>query len=433
MMLLVLYQNREYMSSLQSFVEEQKANIQDSQKQHLGFYELQPTYQIRELPNGDSFLAKSTSERSSESAPKLWFFKDGITYPETSFVKKPLFPDEDPGDRITQQLMHIPQGYKDDTPEKIILAFNGLGQWYEKAGPGAFHGCPVNRCTLTDDKSRSPDADAIIYKDHFTNPGILPRPVTQIWLLYFLECPYHTQSIRQADVFNWTATYRRDSTLVAPYEKWTYYKDAVHQHDQFVNYAANKTKKVAWFVSNCGSRNRRLDYARELSKYIQVDIYGTCGTFHCPRSDQKCFELLERDYKFYLAFENSNCRDYITEKLFVNGFGHSILPVVMGARPEDYERAAPEGSYIHVDEFSGPQELALYLKRLDEDDELYNSYFRWKGTGEFINTYFWCRLCTMMHTALSEGVQPRSYSDVNEWWRKEGVCVLTSWRNTDLN
>ena len=32
----------------------------------------------------------------------------------------------------------------------------------------------------------------------------------------------------------------------------------------------NKTKMVAWFVSNCDSWNKRLDYAKMLAKYIQV-------------------------------------------------------------------------------------------------------------------------------------------------------------------
>lgn len=41
-----------------------------------------------------------------------------------------------------------------------------------------------------------------------------------------------------------------------------------------VNYAQNKTSKVAWFVSNCSAKNKRLQYARELSKHIEVDIYG---------------------------------------------------------------------------------------------------------------------------------------------------------------
>ena len=50
----------------------------------------------------------------------------------------------------------------------------------------------------------------------------------------------------------------------------------------------------------------------------------------------------------------------------------------MGARPEDYARASPERSYIHVDDFAGPKELADFLHKLDQDDDLYNEYFQWK-------------------------------------------------------
>ena len=55
---------------------------------------------------------------------------------------------------------------------------------------------------------------------------------------------------------------------------------------------------------------------------------------------------------------------------------HSVLPIVMGARPEDYARAAPYKSYIHVDQFSGPRELAEYLLELDKDDQKYNQFFQ---------------------------------------------------------
>ena len=51
--------------------------------------------------------------------------------------------------------------------------------------------------------------------------------------------------------------------------------------------------------------------------YMQVDTYGACGKSRCAKyRKQDCFEMLERDYKFYLSFENSNCDDYITEKLW---------------------------------------------------------------------------------------------------------------------
>ncbi len=37
---------------------------------------------------------------------------------------------------------------------------------------------------------------------------------------------------------------------------------------------------------------------------------------------------IQRVYKFYLSFENSLCRDYVTEKFFTRA--GNILPVVRG-------------------------------------------------------------------------------------------------------
>ena len=64
-------------------------------------------------------------------------------------------------------------------------------------------------------------ADIVMFKDHFTMPTFR-RPPSQLWLLYMLECPLHTQMFKAATRghFNWTATYRTDSTVVAPYERW---------------------------------------------------------------------------------------------------------------------------------------------------------------------------------------------------------------------
>jgi glycoprotein 3-alpha-L-fucosyltransferase len=65
-----------------------------------------------------------------------------------------------------------------------------------------------------------------------------------------------------------------------------------------------------------------MQYAKELQQYIPVDIYGQCGTRNCSHStENECFEMLNEDYKFYLAFENANCKDYITEKLLRNSLG----------------------------------------------------------------------------------------------------------------
>jgi len=99
----------------------------------------------------------------------------------------------------------------------------------------------------------------------------------------------------------------------------------------------------------------------------------------------------------------------------------------MGAPKVDYEKHAPEHSFIHVDDFSSPKELADYLNLLDQNDALYNQYFEWRGTGQFINTYFMCRLCSMLHEAPK--AQSRYYHDFSEWWSGGSTCIKGSWRD----
>lgn len=68
------------------------------------------------------------------------------------------------------------------------------------------------------------------------------------------------------------------------------------------------------------------------------------------------------DYRIYLAFENSNCDEYLTEKLWYNAYFKYAIPVVMGGTRENYERLCPPKSFIHVDDFDSPQSLADYLR-----------------------------------------------------------------------
>ncbi len=153
--------------------------------------------------------------------------------------------------------------------------------------------CPVNLCTISFTDS---DADLVIFKEDFANRFTMPsfqRPLNQLWMIYMLENPLHTHifgvrdgllmktligmsmckktlQLQSKNVFNWTATYRSDSTTTTPYGRWQYYNEEICQAEQSTSYADNKTKAVAWFVSNCATKNGRLQYARELGKYIQV-------------------------------------------------------------------------------------------------------------------------------------------------------------------
>ena len=61
----------------------------------------------------------------------------------------------------------------------------------------------------------------------------------------------------------------------------------------------------------------------------------------------------------------------------------------MGASPEEYTRLAPHHSFLHVDQFKGPRELAEYLLELDGDDEKYNEYFQVQNKWEELFLIFY--------------------------------------------
>jgi len=345
-------------------------------------------------------------------------------------VNARLYPGEDVNsDRIHQQIQFT--SCQNSTSRiKTILIWDGVASWggiRPQEGEEVFkrEECLVSNCVLTSDKTAISTADLVIFKGLHNLPN--DRPPGQLWMMYALESPLHWVLPRnQGKMINWTATYRRDSTIVTPYAKWRYYDAMVTQKPQKKNYAAKKTKLVAWFVSNCHAKNMRLEFARELSTYIQVDIYGKCGDLHCMRNNNNnCTDLLKNQYKFYLAFENSNCKDYITEKFFETALKHQILPIVMGASIEEYKAVAPHHSFIHVDSFHNVQDLAKHLHLLDQNDELYNEYFHWRGTGEFIKTKFFCRVCSMLQYYQERGEEEDGghiAGGVAEWWAGNGVC-----------
>ena len=178
--------------------------------------------------------------------------------------------------------------------------------------------CPVKDCIFT---HQPQTADVVVFSGVSSSVS-WARKTGQIWMSYMLEAPPNSgiYSPSGGQRVNWTATYRTDSTIVAPYERFVTFANVTKLPEKPTrNYALGKTKQAAWFVSNCATANGRMEYVQELQKYMQVDIYGGCGKLKCMRSDAtNCFGQLNKHYKFYLSFENCNCKDYITEKFYWN-------------------------------------------------------------------------------------------------------------------
>ena len=58
--------------------------------------------------------------------------------------------------------------------------------------------------------------------------------------------------------------------------------------------------------------------------------------------------LMGQTYQFYLAFENSNCNDYVSERFF-NVLHADMIPVVMNGA--NMSLIAPKHSFIDVKDF----------------------------------------------------------------------------------
>jgi hypothetical protein len=74
---------------------------------------------------------------------------------------------------------------------------------------------------------------------------------------------------------------------------------------------------IVWVVSNCNAYNGRERFMKKLMTYVGVDSYGGCmkNKFSHPNEHMKGNVELYAKYKFVISIENSNCEDYVTEKL----------------------------------------------------------------------------------------------------------------------
>ena len=134
-------------------------------------------------------------------------------------------------------------------------------------------------------------------------------------------------------------------------------------------------------VSNCGygktsGATKRMEMVDRLSKLgLKIDKFGNC--FNNKEEFSRLSENQLDSYKFYVAFENSlHCRDYVTEKLWLNALSRNRVPIVWGPAREDLAELAPRGSYVFVEDFKSDEDLVEHLMYLDRNDTAYKEYFR---------------------------------------------------------
>ena len=184
-------------------------------------------------------------------------------------------------------------------------------------------------CVYTHNRTAYNESLVVLFNFHLIDTSDLPgsRSPDHMWIAYYLESVTRLKPAfnEVRHLFNATATYMSNADIHDPYGTKLEFGNAFETSsvayenmlESLKEKVRNKTKLVAWFVSNCRTPSVRMVYAKQLSKHISVDIFGKCGNQSCPRDGfAPCDRMLDNQYKFYLSFENSLCEDYVTEKFF---------------------------------------------------------------------------------------------------------------------
>lgn len=131
------------------------------------------------------------------------------------------------------------------------------------------------------------------------------------------------------------------------------------------------------YSNECAGEGARLrkEFCLELMKYKHVDCAGKVLHNYDGVSDRLFSDEHEAkiahlsQYKFNIAFENSNMMGYITEKL-TDAYLSNTVPIYWGAEADI--GPFPKNSIICANDFENMQDLVSHIKYVDQNDDVYN-------------------------------------------------------------
>lgn len=292
----------------------------------------------------------------------------------------------------------------------------------------------IHGCNLTDDGGAYRQADAVVihHREIAQRTAELPpepRPRAQKWIWMNYESPAHTRGLRRLEgAFNLTLSYRTDADIFLPYGYLLPSAGdggggvgVVHRLRAPSRSRLLRPRLLAWVVSNWSESHARVAFYHQLRRYVRVDVFGRAGR-RLPEDAGgggrgSSVVRLVGGYQFYLALENSQHTDYITEKLW-NAVRAGAVPVVLGPSRQNYERFLPPEAFIHVDDFPSVRGLARYLLLLRRHPAQLRRHLDWRGRFGVHQPAFWaehyCAACRAVRRTRGRTAVVR---DLTGWFR----------------
>ncbi|KAI6221052.1 Alpha-(1,3)-fucosyltransferase C [Aphelenchoides besseyi] len=288
--------------------------------------------------------------------------------------------------------------------------------------------CPF-KCLFTSNQSFANDADVRVLHPPDFRERFPPHNPTALNAHLIFESPANAphNGMFIADYFNITISYHSQATIFYPYNEFveidgTETTDQLWTQEQIESAVNFKTKKVLVSISNCHIvSSGRNEYLEALGKHIKLTKVGRCFLQHVD--DQTLHKLIAEHY-FIIAFENSICPEYTTEKYW--RLKNLTVPVIL-SRGVTNSNLVLNGTFIAASDFKSPRKLADYLNSLIDDKSKYMKYFEWTKryrrtmNGDDVpatsNSNAACQLCRL--ATLKPKLPP---VNVQKYWNRE-ECI----------
>ncbi|KAH3741711.1 3-galactosyl-N-acetylglucosaminide 4-alpha-L-fucosyltransferase FUT3-like [Dreissena polymorpha] len=311
-----------------------------------------------------------------------------------------------------------------------------------------FDHCKVNRCLLTYNKELFSEARAVIFNGHVLGykQTSQVRHKDQLWVWWSNAPPsnYFQNGDRWTyppyrEGFNLTMTYHHGSDIIMPFGAITV-SDVTQPLDWFA--VADKKYKDAVFIetNSCFARSERGEYIETLKLYINIEIFhaNDCHdsrkVWHCASRhySDACYDIIN-EYKFYLAFEDALCEDYVTDQFFKHYNYNVIIVTRTGNVNNSTRKILKDATYINADDFRSAHELGEYLQELGRDMKRYANILETKSRTKsvpFSSTYqnALCDLCAHVRKVpkIRHDVIVTKYDNIRHYFNEDNFCKYPS-------
>ena len=229
----------------------------------------------------------------------------------------------------------------------------------------------VGNIILVDPNTQNPD---VLLYSIFGNEHL---KYTNVRRVFFSGEPF---GIRGEADFNFT--FDRNSDKNTRFPLWLgymndYLLEECHRRKKGIINVPKRENFCSFIANGEVKTTHRRTIVEKLSAYKKVHCGGNYLNnigFNVPRG-VNCSGKIEHNnkYKFAIAFENEDYPGYVTEKI-CDVFKSNCIPIYWGTKEviNDFNPS----TFINARDFANFDELVEYIIKVDNDDELYASFFK---------------------------------------------------------